>query len=107
MLFLIRKRHIKGGKHIASMDFAEHLRKSDVSEKFIIGNFYEMDFMKDTWNLLATVYWSRDTRDKMEMDDESCFAEICPYVFYIPPLIRGRHSLVRNTAAEKKVDIAI
>ena len=33
MLLLIRKRHIKGGKHIAPMDFAEYLRKSDVSEK--------------------------------------------------------------------------
>ena len=26
------KIHIKGGKHIASMDFAEYLRKPDVSE---------------------------------------------------------------------------
>ena len=29
---MIRKRNIKGGKHIASMDFAEYLRKSHVSE---------------------------------------------------------------------------
>ena len=38
---LIRKRHIKGGKHIAPMDFAEYLRKSDVSEnsKVYYGRF--------------------------------------------------------------------
>ena len=32
MLLLIRKRHIKGGKHIAQIDFAEYLRKLVVSE---------------------------------------------------------------------------
>ena len=38
---LIRKRHIKGGEHIAPMDFAEYLRKSDVSEnsKVYYGRF--------------------------------------------------------------------
>ena len=29
---MIKKRHIKGEKYITPMDFAEHLRKSDVSE---------------------------------------------------------------------------
>ena len=29
---LIKKRHIKGEKHIASMDFPKHIRKSDFSE---------------------------------------------------------------------------
>ena len=33
--------------------------------------------------------------------------EICPYVYYIPPVIRGRLHLVRDTAAGKEVDIAI
>ena len=33
--------------------------------------------------------------------------EICPYVYYVLPLIRGRHHLVRDTAAEKEADIAI
>ena len=28
----LSKRHIKGEHHITQMDFAEHLRKSDVSE---------------------------------------------------------------------------
>ena len=38
---LIRKRHIKGGKHIAPMDFAEYLRKSDIAEnsKVYYGRF--------------------------------------------------------------------
>ena len=44
----IKKRHIKGEKHIASKDFAEYLRNSDVSEngKFIMTDFCETDFMK-------------------------------------------------------------
>ena len=33
--------------------------------------------------------------------------EICPYVYYVSPLIKGRLHLVRDTAAEKEVDIAI
>ena len=38
---LIKKRHIKGGDYITLMDFAEHLRKSDVSEnsKVCYGRF--------------------------------------------------------------------
>ena len=38
---LIKKRHIKGGDYITPMDFAEHLRKSDVSEnsKVCYGRF--------------------------------------------------------------------
>ena len=38
---LIRKRHIKVGKHIALMDFTEYLRESDVSEnsKVYYGRF--------------------------------------------------------------------
>ena len=58
--------------------------------KFIIASFYEMDFMKDTWNLLATVYWSRDTRDKMEMDDRSCFAGDTPIHFLCPSFNKGQ-----------------
>ena len=33
--------------------------------------------------------------------------EICPYVYYVSPLIRGRLHRVRDTAAGKDVDIAI
>ena len=32
MLCFDKKRHIKGKKHITPMDFAEHLRKSNISE---------------------------------------------------------------------------
>ena len=46
---LAKKRHIKGEKYITPMDFAEHLRKSDVSENrkvYYMVDFYEMDFTK-------------------------------------------------------------
>ena len=33
--------------------------------------------------------------------------ETCPYAYYGPPLIRGRLHLLRDTVAEKEVDIAI
>ena len=33
--------------------------------------------------------------------------EICPYVYYVSPLMRRRLHLVRDTAAEKEVDIAV
>ena len=38
---MIKKRHIKGEKYIIPMNFAEHLRKSDVSEnsKVYYGRF--------------------------------------------------------------------
>ena len=32
---------------------------------------------------------------------------MCPYVYYVPPLIRDRLDLIRDTAAEKEVGIAI
>ena len=45
---MIKKRHIKGEKHITPMDFAKHLRKSDAPEnsKVYMVDFCEMDFMK-------------------------------------------------------------
>ena len=65
---------MKGEKHVAQMDFAEYLGKSDVTQnKFIIVDFYEMDFMKSVVilvkvnemckmlkNLLTNRFWSRD-----------------------------------------------
>ena len=39
MLCFDKKRHIKCGKHIAPMDFAEQLKKSDFSEKSLYGQF--------------------------------------------------------------------
>ena len=45
---LIRKRHIKGGKHIAPMNFAEYLEKQTFQRiaEFIMSDFDKMDFMK-------------------------------------------------------------
>ena len=105
MLFLIRKRHIKGGEHIAPMDFAEYLRKSEVSEnskvyycQFLRNGFHERHLKSASHCLLV---------ERWKWMIKVVLLEIYPYVFYIPPLTRGRHSLVRNIAAEKKVDIAI
>ena len=41
--FHLRKMHIKGEKHIAQIDFAEYLRKSDLSEdrKVYYGQFLQ------------------------------------------------------------------
>ena len=41
MLFLIKRRHIKGEKYITPMNFAEHFRKADVSKnsKVCYGRF--------------------------------------------------------------------
>ena len=71
--------------------------------KFIMADFYEMDFMKCIVisvkvvemysilkSLLATAYWLREeggigwTMFLMES------AVQCPYVYYIPPLLRSR-----------------
>ena len=38
VMFWSKKRHIKGQKHIASMDFPKHLRKSDFSENSKVYN---------------------------------------------------------------------
>ena len=45
---MIRIRHIKGVKHIASMDFAEYLEYQTFQriKKFIMTNFYGRDFME-------------------------------------------------------------
>ena len=59
---------------------------------------------KISWSLLATVYWSRE---EMEWMIKVFLLEICPYVYYVHPLIKGRLHLVRDTAAEKEVDIAV
>ena len=45
---LVKKWHIKSEKYITPMDFAEHLRKSDVSEsnKVYYGKFLRYGLMK-------------------------------------------------------------
>ena len=54
MLCFDQKRHIKGEKQIAPVDFLEHLGKSDVSEnsKVYVVDIFEMNFMKGTAILL-------------------------------------------------------
>ena len=56
MLCFDQKRYIKGEKHIVPMDFAEYLRILDVQRiaKFIMADFYEMDFMKAIVILVKT-----------------------------------------------------
>ena len=57
-------------------------------------------------HLPATVYWSWD-EDGIGWSNflpESALQ--CQYVYYAPPLLRGRLDLVKDTAAEKKFDIA-
>ena len=51
MLCFDKKRHIKGEKHITLMDFAEHLRKSDVSEnsKVYYGRFLRNGLHERYW----------------------------------------------------------
>ena len=44
LCFNWKKRHIKGGKHIAAMDFAEYLRKLDVSENIKV---YDDRFLRN------------------------------------------------------------
>ena len=114
---LIKKRHIKYEKYITPKDFPEYITKSEVSEnsKVFMVNSYEMDFMKrivilvkidDTYNILKViVYWSRN---ETELDDQSFYwsLPLCVHT-YASPLLRDRLHLVRDTAAEKEVDIGI
>ena len=85
--------------------------------KFILADSYEMCFMKgifilvkvdEMYNILKSAShcllverWDGHGWSKF------CLLEICPYVYYVPPLIRGRLRLVRDTAAEKEADITI
>ena len=55
-------------------------------------------------SLLVTVYWSR-VEDKL--DDRNICQGLPLNVYYAPLLLRGRGHLVRNTAAEKDLTIAI
>ena len=124
MLCFDKKKHIKSEKYVTPVDFAEHLRKSDLSEnsKFITIDSYEIDSMKvivilvkvdKMYNILRSAgmllvcYWSRD---KDEIGWSKFLPEStleCQYIYYAPPFLRGRLHLVRDTAAEKEFDIAI
>ena len=61
VMFLIKKRHMKGEKHLAPMDFAEYLSKWDILEnsKSVMDDFYKIDFMKviaKNW-MRCTIFW--------------------------------------------------
>ena len=55
-----------------------------------------------SWSLLATVYW---LIEGMETDDQSFFAGDMPIRLLCPSFNKGRLHLVRDTVAEKDVDI--
>ena len=40
---MVRKRYVNGGKHIVPMDFAEYLRKPDMSENGKV--YYGLDIL--------------------------------------------------------------
>ena len=85
--------------------------------KFTMADFYETVFMKgivilvklgEMYNILKSAShcllverWDGHGWSKF------CLLEIFPYFHYVPPLIRGRLHLVRDTAAEKEADITI
>ena len=98
LCFDFKKRHIKGEKHIAAMDFAEFLRKSNVPQKsnFIMADYYAVDFTEfivifvkvDEMysilkSLLAIRYWLRDEGgigwSKLLLEPSLQ----CLYIFYI------------------------
>ena len=82
-MFWSKQRHVKGEKHIAPMDFAEYLRKSDVSEnseKVYYGRFLRNELhkgycyiSKSRWNVqyLKSLVFGRVM--KMELNDQGFF----------------------------------
>ena len=65
-MFWSKKRHIKGEKHLIPMDFAEHLRKSDVSDnskdyygQFLRNGLQERCFFisKSRWDVQSLEVW--------------------------------------------------
>ena len=60
-----------------------------------------------SWSLLAAVYLSRDEGEIGWLKFLLESALECPYFYHVPPLLRGRLHLVRDTAREKDFDIAM
>ena len=60
-----------------------------------------------SWSLRATVYCSRDEGGIRWLKILLESALECPYVYFIPPLLRDRLYLVRYTGTEKEFAIAI
>ena len=76
VMFLLKKRHIKGEKHNAPMDFAEYLRRSDVSEN---SKVYDDRFLRNGLHD-RYCYISKSRWNTLESALE------CSYVFYAHPL---------------------
>ena len=73
-----------------------------------MADFYEMDFTKGTVKLVKADEMYNIGREMIQKWMITDFLlEICPYIYYVLPLIRGRLHLARDTAAEKEIDIAI
>ena len=84
--------------------------------KFIMADFYEMNFMKGIvilvnadkmYNIQPSASHCLLVEMRWKFMIKVVLLEICLYVYYVLPLIRGRLHLVRDTAAEKEVHIAI
>ena len=80
-----------------------------------MADFYETVFMKgivilvklgEMYNILKSASHCLLV-ERWDGNGWSFFLGICSYVYYVPPLIRGRLHIVKDTAAEKEVDIVI
>ena len=95
---------MKGGKHIAPTDFAEHLKKSYVSESrkvyygpFLQNGFHERYFyisevdekLNILKSLLSTHYCSRDEGGIGQLKILLESGLQCPFVYYVSALLRS------------------
>ena len=91
----ISKKKIQRWKYITPMEFAKHLRKSDVSEKSTI---YYGQFL---WNGLHVERYRQNlSRDIDRIDWAKILLKSaleCPFVYYVRPLLTSRLQLVRDT----------
>ena len=77
--------------------------------KFIMADFYEMDFMKGIVILVKVdeMYNILKSASNCLLAAFFCWRYAHTFVYYVPPVTRGRLHLVGDTAAEKEVGIAI
>ena len=114
VMFWSKKGHIKGDKHIARMDFAEHLRKSNYSEnsKVCYGRFLRNGLdewycyiKKSRWDVpYLEVCWllfiGREI--KMEFDGQSFCWSLPLTIYYAPPLLRGAGFIMQKIQLQGK-----
>ena len=91
-----------GEKYITAMNFAEHLRKSDVSEnsKVYYGRFLRRG-RHEGIAILVHLLKVDEIYNILKSASRCLLVECleCPYVHYAHPLLRGRLHFVRDTAA--------